>query len=670
LNQKKNLNGILGNLMNTKERLKSAYHEAGHIIVAYLLVPNKEISKATITHHGDMRSNTWITDKERISTRDKFLLLGEIKIALAGYTAERMRFGIASNNVDDEFELATSLAHNMAWRWGMGKSGYVGNFELKGDRWISHIIHEELDKDTQDILEGSLSEVKELLRCNWNIVEKLAQELNEKGELKLSDIEKIFTEADKKRPTEEEVFSEKEESHRTGIGWDDVVGMDAVKQEAKEMVQLIKDRVTLQKIGGKILKGLLMIGPPGCGKTYLARAMANEANLPFIARAGSEFSEMYVGVGASRIRRLFLEAKELAQAKGGCIIFIDEIDALGGRRKAEAGGGAQTEYNQTLNQLLVEMDGLREKDVDSNVIVIGATNMPIEYLDPALVRAGRFDRTIFIELPDLEDRAKIIEYYLKKIKHDPDDVKIDKLARLTVISSPADIHNIIKEATLITIRNKKETVTMKEINEARERIALGLKRRFKYTPQEKMRTAYHEAGHIMVTYLLVPTKDVFKASIIPRGHAGGVTWIPEKEQIMCRDQEMLLGEIKISLAGYSAEKIKFGTPSTGVSGDFKSATVIAHSMSWEYGMGKSGYIGDYTSEMFRNTTPLGYDITKDLNKDAQEILKSCLSEVENLLRKNWEVLEKLANSLLAKEELDYDEIDAIFKEYNLSRPNN
>jgi len=454
-----------------------------------------------------------------------------------------------------------------------------------------------------------------------------------------------------------------------GITWNDVIGMDEAKQEAFEVVELITDRAELQRIGGKILKGLLMLGPPGCGKTYLAKAIATESKLPFISMSGSEFVEMFVGVGAGRIRSLFKNASQLAELHGGCIIFIDEIDAVGAQR-ASGGFGGQTETNTTLNQLLVEMDGLKEKDL--NIIIIGATNMPENFMDAALLRPGRFDRKIYVDKPNLEDREKLFEYYIKKVKYDPESVKIDRLARITVGNSPADISNIIRESTLIAIRNKRQVVTMKDIDDARERIALGIKRRIKLSEKEKWQVAYHEAGHAIITYLLVPSKDVFKITITPRGHTGGATWIPEHEETLIDDQIQLLNEIKISLGSYAAEKIKLGFTTSGVAGgDFANALFIAHNMAWRMGMGKSGIIGDFHAlDSFSRTgaAPLISETTKmQLDNDVQDILQTCLKEVNEVLTKEEALLERIAKDLVAKEELNYDEIEAIFKEFGKSR---
>jgi cell division protease FtsH len=455
-----------------------------------------------------------------------------------------------------------------------------------------------------------------------------------------------------------------------GITWNDVIGMDEAKQEALEIVKLIKDRAELQRIGGKILRGILMLGPPGCGKTYLAKAIATEAGLPFIAMSGSEFREMFVGVGAGRIRNLFKQARQLADLNGGCLIFIDEIDAVGAQRATDRGFGGQTESNTTLNQLLVEMDGLKEKDM--NIVIIGATNMPEYFLDAALLRPGRFDRKIIVDKPNLEDRQKLFAYYLKDVKYDENNVKIDRLARISVGNSPADIANIVREAALIAVRNNRPLITMKDIDDARERIALGIKRRIKMNEKEKWQTAYHEAGHAIVTYLLAPSKDVFKITITPRGHTGGATWVPEREEIFIEDQQQLLNEIRISLGSYAAEKIKFGFTTSGVGGDFANALYTAHNMVWRLGMGKSGIIGDFHAlDFYRRVggIPLiSEEMKTRLDSDVQEIMQNCLKEVTELLKKEEPLIERLAKELVQKEELNYDEIEAIFKEFGKARP--
>ncbi|MCX5698789.1 MAG: AAA family ATPase [Candidatus Omnitrophica bacterium] len=445
-----------------------------------------------------------------------------------------------------------------------------------------------------------------------------------------------------------------------GITWEDVIGMDEAKQEALEIVKLITDRASLQRIGGKILKGILMLGPPGCGKTYLAKAIATEAKIPFISMSGSEFVEMFVGVGAGRVRSLFKRAQQLAELEGGCIIFIDEVDAIGAKRGLDKGFGGTTEHNTTLNQLLVEMDGLKDKD--HNIILIGATNAPESSLDAALLRPGRFDRKIFVDKPNLEDRQKLFAYYLKQVKYDPVDVKIDRLARITVGQNPADIANIVREAALITVRNQNALISMKEIDEARERIALGIKRRVKLSEKEKWQTAYHESGHAIITYLLAPSKDVFKITITPRGPTGGATWIPEREDTFIEDSNNLLSKIKISLGSYAAEKIKYNATTTGVYGDFSSAMHHAHNMVWVCGMGQSGFLGNWEI-----VDKISEEVKAKLDYDVQHILSSCLVEVTELLKKEEPLMDRLAKELVVKDELNYDEIEAIFKEFGKNR---
>ncbi len=441
------------------------------------------------------------------------------------------------------------------------------------------------------------------------------------------------------------------------IRWSDVIGMEEAKREAWEVVQLIKDRARVKQIGGKILRGILMLGPPGCGKTYLAKAIATEASIPFLSMSGSEFVEIFVGVGASRVRRLFKKARELAYGYGGCIIFIDELDAVARKRVFSVFGGTE-ETNSTQNQLLAEMDGLQEKD--ENVIVIGATNAGEETIDRALLRPGRFDRKLYIDRPNLEEREKIFEFYLSKIKYDESSVDIKRIARKSVYKTPAEIENIVKEAALIAARDKKEKVEYKHISEAIERIEMGLKHRRHMTPREKEMTAYHESGHLIVLYLLHPTEDVFKASIIGRKESLGVVHHQPREELFTKSKESLLADIKVALAGYVAEKIKFNTTSSGVSMDFKMAMVTAHAMVWSLGMNDVGLIGDYSSIP---ESQLSEKVKQMLNESVQRIFQKCLEDVEGLLKKEKELLERFVKELLEKEELDYDEIDSIFKEY-------
>ena len=446
------------------------------------------------------------------------------------------------------------------------------------------------------------------------------------------------------------------------IHWKDVIGMEGAKMEAREMVELIKDRAKLKKIGGNIIRGMLMMGPPGCGKTYLAKAMATEAGIPFLSMSGAEFVEVFVGVGASRIRQLFKKARRLAYANGGCIIFIDEVDSIGRKREMFSMGGGGQETNSTQNQLLAEMDGIGSRE--ENVIVIGATNAPEDSMDAALLRPGRFDRKIYVERPDLQEREDLFRYYLSKIKYDQ-TLDIGRLARKAVHKTPAEIASIIKEAALIATRVKQDVVKLEHLSEAMERVDLGLKKNRKVSDEEKAITAYHETGHLIVTYLTHPTDDVFKASIIPRGSAGGVTYSLPKEDTMFRNKDWFMAEICVLIAGYVAEKVKFGVTSSGVSSDFKHAMRFAHYMVWSLGMGQTESLGDYTSIPAEQ---LSNSVKDKLNAETHAIIQACMKKVEDIIRRENVLFERFAKELIARQELDYDEIEAIFKEYGKSNP--
>jgi len=458
---------------------------------------------------------------------------------------------------------------------------------------------------------------------------------------------------------------------RVNVKWDEVIGLEEAKMEAWEVVELLRDHAKVEKIGGKVLRGVLLSGPPGCGKTYLAKAIATESGLPFISVSGSEFIEIFVGTGPARVRKIFKKAQQLARIEGGCLLFIDELDAVGTSRGADLGFGAQTERNNTVNELLIQMDGL--ESTQYNVVVIGATNASEAVLDQALLRPGRLDRKIYVDKPGLEDREKLYRFYLSKVKADA-TIDVSRLARRSVWKSPADIENIVKESALIATRNKRDTVMLKDLSDALERIELGFKRRRKMNEEERRRIAFHEAGHVVVTYLLHPTDDVFKASIMSRRDALGVVYHQPREELFTSSRDRILANIKAALGGYAAEKIKFQSTSDGVAADFHNAMLQAHQMVWRLGMGTNGYVGDYeallSSWAFRGSGAGDRlsDRTKDrLNEETHLILTQCMKDVEELLKKEDVLLERFAHELLEKDELEYDQIEAIFVEYGKQR---
>jgi len=445
------------------------------------------------------------------------------------------------------------------------------------------------------------------------------------------------------------------------IKFNDVIGLTEAKREAMEVVSLIKDRAKIRQIGGKVIKGLLMVGPPGCGKTYLAKAIAHEAGVPFLSIAGSEFVEVFVGVGASRVRGLFKKAKALAYLHGAAIIFIDELDAIGHQRRYSFMGSSESD--NTLNQILVAMDGL-DNERGGSVIVIGATNADLNVLDPALLRPGRFDRHINISRPSLTDREELFAYYLKKTKAES-EIDIGRLARKAVWRTPAEIENIIKEAALIAIRNGRERITTKDFSEAFERVDLGVETHLQLTPRENERVAFHEAGHLVVLYLQHPTDDVFKASIKTRGGALGVVYHSPREELFTQTRDELMADVKTAIAGHVAEKIRFGVASTGACSDFAKATTLASAMVWSFGMGTNGYIGDFS--VLSKDNRVSEDLKGNLNKETNEILHGAAKDVEAFLKSEWPLMEAFAAELIKRRELDYDEIEEIFKAHGKER---
>lgn len=446
---------------------------------------------------------------------------------------------------------------------------------------------------------------------------------------------------------------------KTNKTFDDVAGADEEKEELREIVDFLKSPDRFRKLGARIPKGVLLVGPPGTGKTLLAKSVAGEAGVPFFSISGSDFVEMFVGVGASRVRDLFETAKKCSP----CIIFIDEIDAVGRHRGAGLGGG-HDEREQTLNQLLVEMDGF---GVNEGVIIIAATNRP-DILDPALLRPGRFDRQVIVDIPDIIGREAIMKVHAKG-KPLADDVDLPVLAKTTIGFSGADIENLMNEAAILAARQNSDKITMANLEESIMKVVAGPEKKSrKVTEREKKLTAFHEAGHAVVSKML-PTQDrVHQVSIIPRGRAGGYTMSLPKEDTFFNSKTEMLEEIVSLLGGRVAEQLMLGDISTGASNDIERATNIAKAMVTKYGMSdKLGArtFGGQNEEVFLgrdygHTVDYSQDTAAKIDDEIKSIIDSCYKRCTDILKENEEKLTKVAELLLEKEKIEGDEFDKLF----------
>lgn len=443
------------------------------------------------------------------------------------------------------------------------------------------------------------------------------------------------------------------------VTFNDVAGADEEKEELEEIVEYLKQPRKFIELGARIPKGVLLVGPPGTGKTLLARAVSGEAGVPFFSISGSDFVEMFVGVGASRVRDLFDQAKKNAP----CIVFIDEIDAVGRHRGAGLGGG-HDEREQTLNQLLVEMDGF---GVNEGVIVLAATNRP-DILDPALLRPGRFDRRIFVGLPDIKGREEILKVHARGKPLAP-DVKLDELAKSTPGFTGADLENLLNEAALLAARKNKRKIETAEIKEATFKVIMGPEKRSRViSDKEKRLTAYHEAGHAIAVKVISSTDKVDRISIIPSGRAGGYTAFKPEEDKSYLTRSQLLEKIVIALGGRAAEEIVLGEISTGAYNDLKEANSVARNMITKYGMSSSLrnlIFGSETDEVFlgrdfAHTRNYSEQIASEIDKEVKNIIDSSYNKIVNVLKENINKLHTIANTLMEKEKLEGQEFEELF----------
>ena len=445
------------------------------------------------------------------------------------------------------------------------------------------------------------------------------------------------------------------DKNSVNVTFKDVAGLYGAKEEVMEVVDFLKNPKKYTTLGGKIPKGALLVGPPGTGKTLLAKAVAGEANVPFFSISGSDFVEMFVGVGASRVRDLFRQAKE----KAPCIVFIDEIDAVGRARSKNGGFSSNDERENTLNQLLTEMDGFGS---NSGIIILAATNRA-DILDKALMRAGRFDRQIHVDLPDLKERMEIINVHVRNLKV-ADDFDVEFLAKHTPGFSGADIANVCNEAALTAARKNKTSINKQDFLDAVDRIVGGLEKKSKLiTPEEKRSIAHHEAGHATVSWLLPHAHPLFKVTIVPRGHALGAAWyLPEERQLVTKDQ--MMDEMCSLIGGRVAEEIVNGQPSTGALNDLERLTKMAYGMVTYYGMsdkvGNMSYFDSSGSRAYDLNRPYSEKTAELIDAEVKELIQSIHDKTETILRDNYEGFSQLAELLLEKEVIFADDLERIF----------
>ncbi|MDP4092288.1 MAG: ATP-dependent zinc metalloprotease FtsH [Bacillota bacterium] len=443
------------------------------------------------------------------------------------------------------------------------------------------------------------------------------------------------------------------------VTFDDVAGADEEKEELKEIVEFLKSPKKFVELGARIPKGVLLVGPPGTGKTLLAKAVSGEAGVPFFSISGSDFVEMFVGVGASRVRDLFDQAKKNAP----CIVFIDEIDAVGRHRGAGLGGG-HDEREQTLNQLLVEMDGF---GVNEGVIILAATNRP-DILDPALLRPGRFDRRVVVGLPDIKGREEILKVHSKG-KPLGSDVKLDELAKNTSGFTGADLENLLNEAALLAARKDKKRVGMEEVKEATFKVVMGPEKKSRVmNEKEKKLTAYHEAGHAIAVKIASSTDRVDRISIIPSGMAGGYTSFRPEEDKSYQTKSQLIEMIVIALGGRAAEELVLGEISTGAYNDLKQANNVARNMVTKYGMSEkleNLIFGNESDEVFigrdyGHTRNYSEEVASEIDKEVKGIISNAYEKTVTILKENMEKLHRIAKALLEKEKLEGSEFEELF----------